>query len=375
MFTVSRLPVLRLALTFAMLVAGVATFAPVRAQDSEPLKVVATFSILADWVQNVGGENIELTTIVPAGGDAHTFDPSPEQVASVADADLIFEIGLGFESWLDDMVDASGSTAERVVVSDGVDLLTADGDHADEEHEGEASPEGEAHADDHEGEAHADEHEGEASPEGDDHAADGEEHVDEHEGDEHADEEAGHDHGEYDPHIWGDVANAMTAVDVINAHLNEADPDNAAAYDANAAAYVTELGDLDTYVRDAAGAIPEGGRNLVTTHDTFGYYADAYDFVVVGTALNSLSTEGGDPPASEIAALVEQIQAEGVPAIFAENVSNNDLMQTIADEAGVTLAPPLYTDALGEPGSDGETYVAMMTYNTDTIATALAGGE
>ncbi|MDQ3656092.1 MAG: zinc ABC transporter substrate-binding protein [Chloroflexota bacterium] len=310
-------------LMFAMLVAAFTSpSAPARAQESEPVKVVATFSILADWVQNVGGENIELTTIVPAGGDAHTFDPSPEQVASIADADVIFEIGLGFESWLDDMVDASGSTAERVAVSDGIELL-----------EGEES--------------------------GD------------HEGDEHADE--GGEHGESDPHIWGDAANAISAVGVVNTHLNEVDEANAATYDANASAYMSQLEDLDASIVTATQAIPKDGRKLVTTHDTFGYYAHAYGFEVVGTALNSLSTEGGDPPASEIAALVGQIQDEGVPAIFAENVSNNDLMQTIADEAGVTLAPPLYTDALGEPGSEGETYIAMMSYNTDTIVTALGG--
>ncbi len=320
-------------LMVTLLVAGFASSStPVRAQDAEPIKVVATFSILADWVQYVGGENIELTTIVPAGGDAHTFDPSPEQVASIAEADVIFEIGLGFESWLDDMVEASSSTAERVVVSDGINLLSS-----------------EAHADDHEGDE------------------------EEHEGDEHAGEDEAHESGENDPHIWGDVANAITAVNTITGHLNEANPDNAAAHDANAAAYVAELEELDAAILTATEALPEDARKLVTTHDTFGYYASAYDFVVVGTALNALSTEGGDPPAGEIAALVGEIQEQGVPAIFAENVSNNDLMQTIADEAGVTLAPPLYTDALGEPGSEGDTYVTMMTHNTDTIVAALDG--
>jgi ABC-type Zn uptake system ZnuABC Zn-binding protein ZnuA len=324
-----------LALILALLWAGVAALpGPARAQDAEPVKVVATFSILADWVGNVGGENIDLTTIVPAGGDAHTFDPNPEQVASIADADVIFEIGLGFESWLDDMYDASGSTTERVVVSEGINLLS--------------------------GEEHADEHD------------DGEE-AGNHEGEEHADEGDANEHDEDDPHIWGDVANAISAVNAIAAHLSETDPDGADAYDANAAAYVAQLEELDAAIVTATRSIPEDGRQLVTTHDTFGYYAHAYGFEVIGTALNSLSTEGGDPPASEIAALVGQIQDEGVPAIFAENVSNNDLMQTIADEAGVTLAPPLYTDALGEPGSEGETYIAMMTANTDTIVTALGG--
>jgi ABC-type Zn uptake system ZnuABC Zn-binding protein ZnuA len=327
-------------LLVALLVSGYASPGATRAQ--EPVKVVATFSILADWVGTVGGDRIELTTIVPAGGDAHAFDPSPEQVASIAEADLIFEIGLGFESWLDDMVDASGSTAERVVVSDGMALLTAEGAHAEDDHEGEE------HADeaDHHEEAHDEAH----------------------------DDEAEHDHGEVDPHVWGDVQNAMSAVTTINDHLNSTDPDNAATYDANAAAYLTALDELDASISSSVETLPEDARKLVTTHDTFGYYADAYGFSVVGTALNSLSTEGGDPPASEIAALVGQIQDEGVPAIFAENISSNDLMQTIADEAGVTLAPPLYTDALGEPGSDGDTYIAMMTFNTDTIVTALGGG-
>jgi ABC-type Zn uptake system ZnuABC Zn-binding protein ZnuA len=297
---------------------------PAAAQDDDPIKVVATFSILADWIQNVGGEHIEITTIVPAGGDAHTFDPNPEQVASIAEADVIFEIGLGFESWLDDMYDASGSSATRIVVSEGVELLSIDDGH-DEEHEGE----------------------------------------------EHAEE--GHEHGEHDPHIWGDVSNAIQAVESIRSHLSDVDPDNAADYDANAAAYTSELDELDTWIATGTQAIPEDQRKLVTTHDTFGYYAHAYDFQVVGTALSSLSTEGGDPPANEIAELVEHIQAENVPAIFAENISNNDLMQVIADEAGVTLAPPLYTDALGESGTDGDTYIAMMTYNTNTIVTALTG--
>lgn len=347
------------ALTVLMLTAGFAApSVAVYAQAPEPVRVVATFSILADWVGNVGGENIELTTIVPAGGDAHTFDPSPEQVASIAEADVIFEIGLGFESWLDDMVDASGSTAERVVVSDGMELLTGEGAHADEEEQ-----EDEAHAD----EEHADEEAG------DEHGASPEVDTQAHEDEDHADEEAGHDHGETDPHVWGSVANATIAVDVIRTHLGEVDPDRADAYDTNAAAYLGQLEELDASIQTATEALPDDARKLVTTHDTFGYYADAYGFVVVGTALNSLSTEGGDPPASEIAALVGEIQAQGVPAIFAENVSNNDLMQTIADEAGVTLAPPLYTDALGEPGSEGDTYIAMMTYNTDTIVTALAG--
>ena len=300
----------------ALILAGLPGASPASAQEGDPLRVVATFSILGDWVARVGGDRIEVVTIVPAGGDAHTFDPNPEQVASVADADLIVEIGAGFEPWLDDMVAASGSGATRVVVSAGLDLIGGTGG---------ASPEA----------AHEQET------------------------------------GEVDPHLWHDVTNAIASVETIRTALGSADAANAATYDANASAYTTELAELDTYIRNESARLPEDRRKLVTTHDTFGYFARAYGFEIVGTALNSLTTGSDDPPAREIAALVEEIAAAGVPAIFAENIANTDLMESIAAEAGVTLAPPLYTDALGEPGSDGETYVSMMRFNATTIVTAL----
>ena len=311
--------------------ARVATLAPVLAAlpatranaiaQGDPPKVVATFSILADWVTNVGGDRIEVATIVPAGGDAHTFDPDPSQVASIADADVIFAIGPAFEPWLDGMMQSSGTSATYVEVTKGVTLL--DGAHED----------------------------------------DGEEHH----------EEDGHDHGDTDPHIWGDAGNAAIAVETIRATLATADPDNADAYQKNADAYTTDLKDLDASIREKVATVPEENRKLVTSHDTFAYYAHAYGFEILGTALGSLSTEAGDPSAKDIAELVDAIDDAGVPAIFAENVVNPDLMQSIADEAGVELAPSLYTDALGEPGSDGDTYIRMMTYNTDTIVTALGG--
>lgn len=294
--------------------------APLSARAAGKLKVVATFSILGDWVRQVGGDAIDLSVIVPADGDAHAFDPKPDQVASVADAAVLFEIGLDFETWLEDMVSASGSSATRVPVSTGITLLA----------------------------------------------------FDEHTGEEHEEESGEHEHGATDPHIWGNVANAINAVELIRAALTDAGPDQTNTFAANAAAYTETLKSLDTTIRDQVATLPEDRRKLVTTHDTFGYYADAYGFEIVGTALNSLSTEGGDPPASEIASLVDSVTSANVPAIFADNVTNPDLMETIADEAGVTLAPALYTDALGANDADGATYEAMMTYNTTTIVTALA---
>jgi ABC-type Zn uptake system ZnuABC Zn-binding protein ZnuA len=305
------------------------------AQPAEPLQVVTTFSILGDIVANVGGDAIALESIVPAGGDAHTFDPTPDQVAGVSDADLIFEIGIGFEPWLADMVEASGTSAQEIVVTDGLDLIDGEGE---EEHAGEATPEAGGHEDEAEGEEH--EHE--------------------------------HEDGAVDPHVWGDVANVIAITATVKDALVAADPANAATYEANATAYTTQLQELDQWIRAEIAKLPEDRHKLVTSHDTFGYFARAYGFEVVGTAIGSVSTESGDPSAQDIAALVEQIEATGVPAIFTENVSNPDLIDAIASEAGVTVGPALYTDALGEPGSEGDTYIKLMTYNVTSIVTALS---
>jgi ABC-type Zn uptake system ZnuABC Zn-binding protein ZnuA len=161
-------------------------------------------------------------------------------------------------------------------------------------------------------------------------------------------------------------------VESIRDALVAADHDRAATYQANADAYLARLQSLDDFVVAEVAKLPEERRKLVTSHDTFAYFAARYGFEVVGTALGSVSTEGADPSASEIADLVDQIKAAGVPAIFAENVTNPALMESIADEAGVELAPTLYTDALGESGSDGDTYEKMVTANVTTIVTALS---
>lgn len=171
--------------------------------------------------------------------------------------------------------------------------------------------------------------------------------------------------------MWHDARNAIHMVREAEATLSEADPENAGAYEENADEYVAELEGLDGEIERLTGEVPEENRRLVTAHETFGYFAEAYGFEVVGTGLDSFSTEASDPTAGETAELADEIQEAGVPAIFPENVSNPALMQRIADEAGVDLAPPLYTDALGEPGGEAGTYVDMMSYNAAAISDAL----
>lgn len=266
---------------------------------NDRLQVIATYSILGDILQNVGGDRIALRTLVGPNGDTHTFQPSPADSAALADSALIFENGLGFEPWGDDLYAASGSSAPRVVVTEGLEL------------------------------------------------------------------------NKFDPHVWHSVTNVIQMTENIRAALIKADAANAVSYTQNADAYLTQLQALDAWIFKQVQTLPEARRKLVTTHDTFGYFAERYGFEIIGTALASASTESADPSATEIAALVEKIKAAGVPALFAENISNPKLMAQIADEAGVALAPSLYTDALGVPGSAGDTYLRLMRYNVTTIVTAL----
>jgi zinc/manganese transport system substrate-binding protein len=275
-------------------------------------------------VKNVGGEAVEVTTLIGPGVDAHTYDPAPADLVVLTKADVIFENGLGFEPWLDRFFASAQPSGARVVVTEGITPREAGADA----HEGEVQLEDEAGAD---------------------------------------------EHGQFDPHVWHDVANVIVMVGNIRDALVAADPGRAELYEANAAAYIAELEALDASIREQVGTLPEERRKLITSHDTFGYFADAYGFEVLGTALGSVSTEAGDPSARDIATLITQIAEAGVPAIFAENVANPDLMESLASEAGVSLAPSLYTDALGPPGSPGETYVGMMQSNVTTIVDALSG--
>jgi zinc/manganese transport system substrate-binding protein len=309
---------------FALLLLTPSSFAQTPG-SGKPLQVVASFSILGDLVKNVGGEGVVVTTLIGPGVDAHTYDPAPSDLVVLSKADIIFENGLGFEPWLERFFASAQPPGARVVTTEGI------------------TPR----------EAGADEHEGEAQ----------------------AEEEGAQEHGQFDPHVWHDVANVIIMVGNIRDALVAADPARAELYKANAAAYIAELEALDASIREQVGTLPPERRKLVTSHDTFGYFAAAYGFEIIGTALGSISTEAGDPSARDIATLVTEIQEAGVPAIFAENVANPDLMESIATEAGVTLAPTLYTDALGALGSPGETYIGMMQSNVTTIVDALKGDQ
>jgi zinc/manganese transport system substrate-binding protein len=309
-------------LTLLLLPVGCGTNRDAAGPRSGKPKVVATFSVLGDLVRNVAGDQVEVITLVGPDGDTHTFEPTPQHGVSLAKADLLFENGAGLESWLDGLYKSSQSKARRVAVSKGLKLIDADED--EHKHEQKA-----------------------------------------------AKEAGGHKHEDLDPHVWHDVHNAMHIVEDVRDQLAELDPANAEKYKANAASYLQQLKDLDGWVVQTVATLPESERKLVTSHDTFGYFARRYGFKILGSGLESVSTEASDPSAADFAKLCDSIKASKVSVIFAENVQNPKLMQRLAKEAGVRLAPSLFTDALGKEGSDGDTYVKMMRYNVTTIVTQL----
>jgi zinc/manganese transport system substrate-binding protein len=306
-------------------------------QAQEPLNVVATYSILGEFVEAVGGELVQVTTLVGRDGDAHEYEPTPQDSVAIAEAALVFENGLEFETWLDDLFTASGSDATRVVVTNGITPrpMSDFGDHT--------------HAEDHaEGDAHS---EGEEHAESEDHA---------------------HEHDEFDPHVWQNPQLVVTMIDTIATALSAADPTNEATYLANATNYKTALVQLDSDLQAQADTLTAEQRKLVTSHDAVGYFAYRYGFEVIGAVIPSVTTETSDANAGELAKLVDTVRAAGVPAIFVENTSSTELVEQVASSAGVVVAPALYTDALGAEDSDGATYIDMMRYNMATIVTALS---
>ena len=279
------------------------------------LRVVVTYSVLGDLVKNVAADCAEIVVLVGPDGDAHTFEPTPKDGIGLADADLVFENGIGFEPWLDKLHAASNSKARRVVVTQGLAIL-----------------EGECNHNDKVGEKH-----------------------------EHED----------DPHVWHEVENSIHMVGIIRDKLAEVDPVNSEKYKTNSTKYLKRLEALDLWVLAQVEILPKDRRKLVTSHDTFGYFANRYGFQVLGTLLSSFSTEASDPSPVTFAKLVDSIKAAKVPAIFAENIQNPKVMERLASEAGVKLAPPLFTDALGKPGTPGDTYENMIRSNVTTIVDAL----
>ena len=281
--------------------------APAAAQ--EKLKVVATFSILADFVRNVGGDRVAVNALVGPNSDAHVYQPAPGDAKALADARLVFANGLGFEGWINRLVRASGTKAPTIVATKGVKPRKAEDDR-------------------------------------------------------------GHAHGDADPHAWQSVANARIYVANIRDALSLADPAGKDSYAANAAAYLGRLDALETEVKAAIEKIPSDRRRIITTHDAFGYFAAAYGITFI--APQGVSTEA-EVSAKDVARIITQIRKQKIPAVFLENVTDERLLKRIGAESGARIGGTLYSDALTDANGQAATYLDMMRHNVKQIAAALAG--
>jgi zinc/manganese transport system substrate-binding protein len=270
-------------------------------QAQEKIDVVASFSILGDLARNVGGERVNVTTLVGPNSDVHVYTPAPADAKRIADAKLVVVNGLGLEGWLERLVQSSGSKAPIVVATNGIAPRRL-GSHAD-------------------------------------------------------------------PHAWQSVVNAKIYVADIRDGLMAADAAGAAVYRANADAYLAKLDALDGEVRAAIAKIPEARRKVISSHNAFGYFADAYGIAFI--APQGVSTES-EASARDIAAIITQIRTAKIPAVFLENVSDPRLMRRISAETGARIGGTLYSDSLTGENGDAPTYIDMVRHNIKALTGALA---
>jgi zinc/manganese transport system substrate-binding protein len=294
---------------------------PIAARAQEKLPVVASFSVLGDFVREIGGDRVAVTTLVGPNGDAHVYSPTPADAKSMAAARLIVVNGLKFEGWLPRLIKSSGAKGVVATATTGIKPIEA------AEDEPAAGKKGTA--------AHA------------------------------------HDHGHDDPHAWQSVANAKLYVANIRDALGVADPAGKASYDANASAYLARLDALETEIKATVARIPADRRKAITSHDAFGYFVKAYGIEFI--APQGVSTEA-EASAKDVARIIRQMKAEKIQAVFLENVTNPRLIEQIARETGARIGGRLFSDALSDASGPAGTYIQMMKHNISQIEKALAAG-
>ena len=278
-----------------------------------PLPVVATFSILGDWVQQVGGDRVRVDVLVPAGSDAHAFQPTPSHVRQVSQARVVVSNGIGFEGWMTRLIQNAGFQGTHVVASTGVPTLKTAG-HAHHHHGGH------------------------------------------------------HHHGDQDPHAWQNVEHARRYVRQIADGLCQADAQGCDTYRQRAAAYDQRLRDLEAEIRALWAPIPDAQRRVIVSHDAFAYYGQAYG--VTFFAARGVSNES-EASAQGVARLVRQIRDQRVRALFVENVSDPRLIERIGRETGLKPSGKLYSDSLSPAGGDADDYIAMMRFNSRVLTQAI----
>lgn len=291
------------------------TTAPTAAD--EKLKVVTTTSFVGDVVSIIAGGAVEMTVLLEPGQNPHSYQPAPQDMVKVFEADLIFVNGLGLEEFLDDLIAGTGNADAVIIVSDGISpLKRAEGDHEDEDQEG----------------------------------------------------DEGHAGSDQDPHVWFDPNNIIIWTEQIAFALAEKDPENAEIYLENAEVYREELKELDGWIREQVALIPPANRELVTDHTVFGYFVEEYGFTQIGAVIPAQTTEA-ETSGQQLAYLIDIIREEEVKAIFIGVDFDPTLSQMVAKDTGVDLIP-LYFGSLSA-GAPAGTYLTFMRHNVKTIVNAL----
>ncbi|WP_315759469.1 MULTISPECIES: metal ABC transporter substrate-binding protein [unclassified Bradyrhizobium] len=280
------------------LLVGLVLIVPASAETR--LKVVTSFSILADFVRQVGGDKVNVASLVGPDSDVHVYTPTPHDAKDVGAAQLLIVNGLGLEGWLPRLQQASGSKAPIVVATQGITPRKRGSDA--------------------------------------------------------------------DPHAWQSVGNAKVYVKNIRDALVAADPADAEVFKANAERYLGELGALDREVRAEIDKIPAERRKVISTHDAFGYFADAYGVAFIAPLGVSTETE---PSARDVAEIIRQVKKAGIPAVFLENFNDDRLVGRIAAETGAKIGGTLYSDALSDEKGPVPTYIAMVRHNIRALTSAL----
>lgn len=299
-------------------VSTAAPTAPTNPAAERPPSVLAVETFLADVTQNVAGDRLTVQALIPLGLDPHAFEPTPQDVAHVADSQVLVINGGGVEEWLTKVLDNAGGEHQVIDASNGLTMRTPGPNEVSEEHQ--------------------------------------------------AGEEQAHEAG--DPHFWLDPNNVVHYVESIRDGLIQADPAGEAIYTQNASAYIAQLNELDGWIRTQVEQIPAERRLLVTNHESLGYFADRYGFTIVGAIIPSVSTNAS-PSAQQLAGLVQQIQESGAPAIFLETGANEQLAQQLSSETGVKVVTGLYSHSVSAADGPAPTYLAMMRYNVTAIVDAL----
>ena len=297
-------------LTAALVVAGCGNDDGSSSPRSNPqamMQVVATTTVVADFARVIGGVRVGVYGVLKPNVDPHDYEPAPADLDAMKRAKVIVKNGVGLERWLDDTISSSGTKAAIIDTSAGITVRTSSGNEK----------------------------------------ADG------------------------DPHIWHDPRNAKVMVSTIAQAFTAADPDGAATYTANLAAYTIRLDTLDTDIENQVATLTN--RKLITNHDAFGYFVDRYGLEFIGSVIPSFDTSA-ELSAAELRRLVDAIKSQGVKAVFSESSLPGKTAKAIAREAKVAVVEgddALYGDGLGKAGSDADTYLTMMRHNARTIVTNL----